>query len=207
MKGWQVCGLETLEMERVTDARSSLYGTIPAPRVVQNQLDRNLEEYVARVEIALVKQLQNAMLRTKSTEWITVFTTVAITLHVVERDIWRLEYWVLNPGVVSKLVCKIRFAAYDVKSYKWRHPEPAATLIGRSVQQSNLILNHLRLCGDVPRQFCGIEENTKLQQLDEAKLRYNWKEEGSIDFALCCLAFEPPEGRLVKLARTQEFGC
>ena len=109
MKGWEIVGRETLGMSKVTDKSSCLFGTIPAPRVLQNQLDRNLELYIARTELEFLRVLQNAMLKTRPRMWIVVFTAVVITLHMRERDIWRLEHWVLNPDVVSLPSCNSSF--------------------------------------------------------------------------------------------------
>jgi hypothetical protein len=62
MKGWEIGGSDTLEMCRVTDERSYLFNTILAPRVLQNQLDRNLELYITGNEIKFLKALQNTIL-------------------------------------------------------------------------------------------------------------------------------------------------
>lgn len=63
MKGWEISGEQTLGMCNVTDVSSYLFDTILAPRVLQNQLDRNIELYIAKTELELLKALQNAMLQ------------------------------------------------------------------------------------------------------------------------------------------------
>ena len=63
MTWWNIGGDEMLGMYRVTDIMSALFGTIPAPRVLQNQLDRNLELHIATTELEFLKELQNAMQR------------------------------------------------------------------------------------------------------------------------------------------------
>ena len=205
MKGWEIGGHETLGMYRVTNESSSLFGTIPAPRVLQNQLDRNLELYIARTELEFLRVLQNAMLQTRPQTWIVVFTAVVITLHMRERDIWRLEHWVLNPDVVSLPPYNPNFPLTNTKSYQWRHPDTAATLIQRSVHLSNLLLNHLHFSGVVPRKFFNIEEAVKMQQ--KANSRYSWIDERSIDFSLCSLAFETSDSKHLRLAKSEDFGC
>lgn len=206
MKGWEIGGHETLGMSRVADVGSYLFDTIPAPRVLQNQLDRNLELYIARTELTFLKALQDAMLRAREHAWTVVFTATVIALHMRERDIWRLEHWVLNPDVVSLLpLCDSRSSLTSLKSYKWRHPESAATLIQKSVHLSNLLLNHLHLSGDVPQQFINIAEGVKTQH--RACSRYRWTDERSIDFSLCSLAFETSDSKLLKLAKSEDFGC
>ena len=116
MKGWENGGLDTLGMGRVTDENPCLFNTVPAPRVVQNQLDRNLELYLAGAEIKFLKALQNAMLQTRAQKWIVIFIPVGITLHMRERDIWRLEHWVLDPDVVSPLPCRTKLPINEVLS-------------------------------------------------------------------------------------------
>ncbi|GIZ48183.1 hypothetical protein CKM354_001125600 [Cercospora kikuchii] len=101
MKGWQISGPEHLGMERNNDTRCPLFGTIPAPRVLQNQLDHMLEEYIASIEQQVLKTLSKAML-SRRCEYAAIFAAALILLHVMERDIWRLQYWILNPKVVPK---------------------------------------------------------------------------------------------------------
>lgn len=91
------------------------------------------------------------------------------------------------------------------KSYQWRHPDTAATLIQRSVHLSNLLLNHLRLSGEVPQSFNSIAEDIKTR--DKARSRYKWTDEGSIDLSLCALVFETSDSKLLKLAKSEDFGC
>lgn len=103
MTGWQISGPDWLGMPLITDQMSPLYGTVPAPRVLQNQLDRKLEAYIARIEKSLLTELSRTMLRIRPCERTTIFLAVIILLHVRERDIWRLQYWVLNHQGVSLL--------------------------------------------------------------------------------------------------------
>jgi hypothetical protein len=122
MKRWEIGGDETLGMCRVTDIMSSLFGTIPAPRVLQNQLDRNLELHIATTELEFLKELQNAMQRKRPQTWVVIFTAAVITLHVMERDIWRLEYWVLNPETVSLSSCTILFTTKNFQVLQMATP-------------------------------------------------------------------------------------
>jgi hypothetical protein len=50
MKGWEICGYERLGMDIVGRLESPLYGSIPVPRVLQNQLDHLLEAEIAKTE-------------------------------------------------------------------------------------------------------------------------------------------------------------
>jgi hypothetical protein len=91
-----------------------------------------------------------------------------------------------------------------MKSYKWRHPETAITLIQKNVHLSNLLLNHLYFSGEVPRKFYNIEEKAKGQT--KASSCYSWMNESSLDFSLCSLAFEISE-KHPRLAKPGDFGC
>lgn len=82
-------------MPTVSYLDSPLYNTRPVPRVFQNQIDRNLEAYIVKIEIVLLQKLQNAMSETKGHEWTVVFLAVFIILHVAERDMWRLLWFVM----------------------------------------------------------------------------------------------------------------
>lgn len=109
MKGWEISEDEPLGMAIVTDTRSSLYNQRPAPRVVENQGDQKLEQYVANLEVSTLKELQNAMRGIVRKDWIVIFTTVLILLLIRERDIWRLLYWICYPEEVSAPTFKTGF--------------------------------------------------------------------------------------------------
>lgn len=91
------------------------------------------------------------------------------------------------------------------KSYQWRHPDTAATLIQRSLHLSNLLLNHPRLSGEVPQDSTNIAKEIKTR--DKASSRYKWTDESPIDLSLCALAFETSDSKLLKLAKSEDFGC
>jgi len=173
MTGWQLTVPGDLGMFPVTDQGSLLNGTTPAPRVLQNQLDRILEQYCADKELECLKELQKFMRRESKRPWIVIFIVTILLLHVRERDIWRLLYWTLsNNG-----------------TYTWRHPEQAQTLIKRSVHASNVLLAHLYVAGNVPDSFLFLTTHYASLPVASAKERYHWMHEDSADFSLCRLAF------------------
>jgi len=61
--------------------------------------------------------------------------------------------------------------------------------------------------GDIPREFFTIEQTVTSQQIDKPRVRYTWRDERSIEHALCALAFEKYEVNNLKLAKTKDFGC
>ncbi len=101
MKGWEICGHERLGMGIVDRWESPLYGSIPVPRVLQNQLDHLLEAEVVKTEQHLLKTLQKVIRASNRSAWVIIFLAIAIILHVMERDTWRLLYWVNHQEQVS----------------------------------------------------------------------------------------------------------
>jgi hypothetical protein len=70
MKGWQICGMETLGMHVVEEKNSPLHGTVPVPRVLQNQLDHLLECQIYETEYSLLGRLQKAMVKKERPDWV-----------------------------------------------------------------------------------------------------------------------------------------
>jgi len=94
MKGWEICGHERLGMKTVDRMESPLYGSVPAPRVLQNQLDYLLESEIVETERRLLKNLQKLIKASDRISWVATFLAIAIVLHVMKRDAWRLLYWI-----------------------------------------------------------------------------------------------------------------
>jgi len=125
MKGWQICGHEYLGMDIVDNIESPLHGTIPVSRVLQNQLDHLLELEIVQTERLLLKNLQKAMRLSDRSSWIIIFLGIAIMLHAMERDTWRLLYWVHHQEEVSRFGSLL-----DVVMKKFRST-PGDTLLNR----------------------------------------------------------------------------
>lgn len=102
MEGWALTGKETLEMREVNDIECPLHGSIPAPRVLQNQLDRNLESCIVTTERILLKSIQRELRKWRPDGRDIVSAAVICIFNVLERDTWRLMYWRKRPGVVSR---------------------------------------------------------------------------------------------------------
>lgn len=187
IKGWQMTVPGSLGMPLVMDQTSFLFNTIPAPRVLQNQLDSRLERYCAVQEGKYLKMLSDTMRQNRRNEWVVIFISAIILLHTRERDIHRLLYWTSDTS----------------KTYTWRHPESAPTLIGRSLHASNILLGHLHFGGDVPKPFRDLTHHASVPEKSPKK-RYNWIFEDSIDFSLCRLAFfKEPSQDFKKLSIAQ----
>ena len=102
MQGWSIVGGdEILGMSVIDEPASLLHNTVPAPKVIQNQLDHLLEGQIYDTEEKLLKELQKLIRRRDRGQWIVVFLSLVIVLHVLERDTWRLIYWVVHKAEVS----------------------------------------------------------------------------------------------------------
>ncbi len=93
MKGWEIHGPDYLGMKH-----SPSHGSTPAPRVLQNQLDHQLESAIVNSEQRLLGLVQTTLRKSDRRDWIVLFVGIAIILHVMERDAWRLMYWVKHRG-------------------------------------------------------------------------------------------------------------
>ncbi|KAJ0100670.1 hypothetical protein J7T55_010043 [Diaporthe amygdali] len=130
LQGWQANGILV-----ITDPSSPYYGMQPAPRVIQNVLDQGLESYIAEIELELLVGINKAIKdRTLKSRWEETFSATFILLAVMEKDIWRLMYWIRHPG-------------------QWRHPDSARYLIDRTAFQANVLLSHIKIAGYVPAAF------------------------------------------------------
>ncbi|KAK5633383.1 hypothetical protein RRF57_009097 [Xylaria bambusicola] len=81
------------EATSITDPDSPYFNMKPAARVLQNELDLKLESYASELELKLLNTLQTAMGK-RNSEWIEIFSAILVLLAVMERDIWRLMYWI-----------------------------------------------------------------------------------------------------------------
>ncbi len=75
----------------------------PVPQVLQNQLDRQLGNYIGSIEQHSLKTLQIAMLKRVRAGPEAIFLAAVVILHIIERDIWRLEHWLCFPNQVRTL--------------------------------------------------------------------------------------------------------
>ncbi|KAK2061336.1 hypothetical protein LY76DRAFT_372669 [Colletotrichum caudatum] len=117
MKGWQTRDSAYLK-------GGVCHNTGPTPRVLQNQLDQILEEFIATEEKKLLQSLEDAIFWRESTTKLDVMLTIVLLLKVIEKDMWRLLHWVRHRSA----------------RYKWRHPSSAESLIHKGVFLSRMLL-------------------------------------------------------------------
>ncbi|KAJ4288327.1 hypothetical protein N0V88_007365 [Collariella sp. IMI 366227] len=99
VKGWQASvGLPVASLD------SPLVNTVPAPRVVQHQLDRLLELYICQLERQLLPMLQTTMVADDATKRKDAFFATLVLLNTLERDTWRLTYWMKHTVEVRQLL-------------------------------------------------------------------------------------------------------
>lgn len=142
MKGWEICGHEGLEMKIVDRIESPLHRSVPAPRVLQNQLDHLLEYEIVETERHLLKNLQKVIKASERNSWVVTFLATAIILHVMERDTWRLLYWVHHQEQVRHLKVGVNCSVDEFQINTWRHPLGLRALVEKSVHFGNLLLAH-----------------------------------------------------------------
>ncbi|KAJ4307327.1 hypothetical protein N0V88_000710 [Collariella sp. IMI 366227] len=99
VKGWQASvGLP------VTSPDSPLVNTVPAPRVLQHQLDRLLELYICQLERRLLSRLQTTMVADDASKRKDALFATLVLLNTLERDTWRLAYWTKHTVEVRQLL-------------------------------------------------------------------------------------------------------
>lgn len=103
MEEWQFADEDLLGMAVVEQSNCPLQSIVPIPRILHNQLDRCLESWIINVESDLLKMLQNVLFKRYRVEKIHLFLTIVVILHMMERNIWRLLYWIYHPEQVSVL--------------------------------------------------------------------------------------------------------
>ena len=163
MKGWEICGHERLGMKIVDRIESPLHGSIPAPRVIQNQLDHLLEYEIMETERHLLKNLQKVIKASDRKSWVATFLATAIILHVMERDAWRLLYWVHHQEQVRCFKVAVKHSIDEFQINTWRHPLGPHALVEKSVHFGNLLLAHFHYGarGKVPLTLDWNDEESK----------------------------------------------
>lgn len=88
-------------------------GTIPLPKVLNDQLDHLLERRIWQLEKQILSELQKRIFARKRHEWLKIFFTLVVFMNALERDTWRLSYW----------------TNHAADGYAWRHPNSPNQLI------------------------------------------------------------------------------
>ena len=94
MKGWEV-----KDGNWITDTSDPYVNTSPAPKLLQMQLDTAIEDFIVRTEATFLDRLQQVLEHRKGDRK-KAFAAVVIFLRIIEKDTWRLMYWLRHSGKV-----------------------------------------------------------------------------------------------------------
>ena len=90
----------------------------------------------------LLKNLQKVIKASDRKSWVATFLATAIILHVMERDAWRLLYWVHHQEQVRYFKVAVKRSTDEFQINIWRHPLGPRALVEKSVHFGNLLLAH-----------------------------------------------------------------
>lgn len=107
---------DALNISPVPSPSAPLANQTPLPRVLANQLDHLLERRVWQLEKQILSELQKRIFGRKREDWLKIFLSLVILMNALERDSWRLYYWVFHME----------------DGYAWRHPSTPERLIEKN---------------------------------------------------------------------------
>ncbi|TGZ80584.1 hypothetical protein EX30DRAFT_307396 [Ascodesmis nigricans] len=92
-------GSDILNLLPIT-GNTPLNGHVPLPRVVSDQFDHLIERRIWQLEKQILAELQKRIFARKKEDWLKIFLTLIVLMNTLERDSWRLYYWMfhLNDG-------------------------------------------------------------------------------------------------------------
>ncbi|KAH6714551.1 hypothetical protein BKA61DRAFT_723325 [Leptodontidium sp. MPI-SDFR-AT-0119] len=142
--GWHFAGPEKLGMSLVDDEASPWYGITPVPRMLQNQLNHQLELKMAELDEKIMKNIMTIMKKAERKNWLTGTLALFFLLHIREIDAGRNFFW----------------NRYEDKDGFWIHPSKPRALIAETVASSNCLLTYF---------YCTIGRKPLEQNWDSAK--------------------------------------
>ena len=125
--GWKFSGRETLGMVPVDDENSAWHMLVPVPRMIQNQLNHMLEEYMMDLDRQVLSEVQK-LFRSGRQDSVLATLAVILLLHIREIDAGRNMYWDQNQDAV-----------FDTF---WIHPSKPAKLIEQTSHSAHGLLCH-----------------------------------------------------------------
>ncbi|RQM07076.1 hypothetical protein DH86_00000224 [Scytalidium sp. 3C] len=124
--GWHFAGTERLEMSEVKDTSSPWYGITPVPRMLQNQLNHQLELKMVELDEKIMKTAMVIMKKADRKQWLVGMLSIFLLLHVREIDAGRNLFW----------------NRYEDKDGFWIHPSKPRALIAEAVTSANSLITH-----------------------------------------------------------------
>jgi hypothetical protein len=107
---------DALGIPPIPSASSPLANQTPLPRVLSNQLDHLFERRIWQLEKQILSELQKRIFGRKREDWLKIFFTLVVLMNALERDSWRLYYWMFHKE----------------DGYEWRHPSSPQRLIEKN---------------------------------------------------------------------------
>lgn len=91
--GWHFAGTESLGMSVVDNKSSPWHGIKPVPRMLQNQLNHQLELKMAEIDETIMKSAMAIMKNADRKQWLIGTLSLFLLLHVREIDAGRNLFW------------------------------------------------------------------------------------------------------------------
>lgn len=118
-------GSDTLDIPPIM-GNTALNGQTPLPRVLSNQLDHLIERRIWQLEKQILSELQKRIFARKKADWLKIFFTLIVLMNALERDSWRLYYWMFH----------------SEDGYEWRHPSAPKELIEKNEMLAESLAAH-----------------------------------------------------------------
>lgn len=92
-RGWRFAGEPSLGMLPIEGEQSAWKGECPVPRMVQNQLNHQLELHMGRLDARILVRLQKLLVKKDPESFATATLAMFLLLHIRELDAARIIYW------------------------------------------------------------------------------------------------------------------
>ncbi|KAA8914592.1 hypothetical protein FN846DRAFT_896867 [Sphaerosporella brunnea] len=107
---------DNLGVMPIPSPTSPLAGQTPLPRALSDQIDHLLERRIWQLEKQILCELQKRIFGRKREDWLKIFFTNVVFMNALERDSWRLYYWLFH----------------SEDGYAWRHPSTPKKLLEKN---------------------------------------------------------------------------
>ena len=198
--------LQTLGTKVIRLPECPLDQTIPAPAVLQKQLNNSLEAYIASSKQEFLEDLEAAFIE-KHKDPLTLGLIITLYLHVLKKNICRLSCWVhQNEAEIRTSLSQIRNYPLMFQNHKWCHPGSPLRLIYKNIVAarhfSGLVARYTTITkalhDHIPGRGLYIFQHFDLfaklftaTALGSKRLRFKEIDESSMDYVLSKLTLFP----------------
>ncbi|KAH6959696.1 hypothetical protein BKA56DRAFT_637557 [Ilyonectria sp. MPI-CAGE-AT-0026] len=116
-------------MKAVNDVDSPWHGIIPVPRMVQNQLNHQLELELVQLDKMALGALHGIFKKSRQNNWAVATWAIFLLLHVRELDAGRIIHW----------------SRHEDPERFWIHPSRPTVLIKEVIASCEALLCHYHL--------------------------------------------------------------